>query len=74
VLPAPQAPAAPPVAVAQVATLILLPTLTRDGGSPPTLALGKATEVRLQLVVEPAEYQGYRVAIRNAGGTEIWRT
>jgi hypothetical protein len=67
-------PAPPGTAAPRVATVLLLPTLTRDSGSTPTLALGEATEVRVQLVLESAEYPAYRAAIRTASGTEIWRS
>jgi hypothetical protein len=73
--PPPPAPPAPPgtsAATPRVATVMLLPTLTRGSGSTPMLALGEATEVRVQLVLESAEYPAYRAAIRTAGGTEIW--
>jgi hypothetical protein len=76
----PPAPSLPPTALPgtsaapRVATVLLLPTLTRDSGATPTLDLGDAAEVRVQLVLESAEYPAYRAAIRTAGGTEIWRS
>jgi hypothetical protein len=53
--------------------LILLPTATREGGSPPILIIGDATEVRLRLAVEPGGYRSYRAVLTTADGVEVLR-
>jgi anti-sigma factor RsiW len=74
----PTPPSAPPSAAppaGKVVTLVLLPTLTRAAGTPPTLVIDDDTvETELQLVLESAgDYQTYQVTVRAAGAGEVWR-
>jgi hypothetical protein len=66
----PSRPGAPAV---RVATFVLVPSLTRDGDETRTLAIAPGVDVRLQLTLEPGDYDTYRVDMRTADGDEIWR-
>jgi anti-sigma factor RsiW len=71
-VPAPSRPEVPPI---RVATFVLLPSLTRNSDETPTLTIARDVDVdvRLQLSLEPGDYDTYRVVIRTADGDEIWR-
>lgn len=56
-----------------VATLVLLPTLTRNSDEVKSLALAGDVDVALQLMLEADEYGRYRAVVRTAGGAEVWR-
>lgn len=57
----------------RVATFVLLPTLTRDGGETRTLVIAPDLDVRLQLSLEAGDYDTYRVDMRTAAGDGVWR-
>ena len=63
-------PAPPPV----IASLTLLPGLSRGGGQKPTLDLSNdARLVRLQIGIDPEEqYKSYAVELRTLAGREVW--
>jgi anti-sigma factor RsiW len=69
-VPAPSRPEVPPI---RVVTFVLLPSLTRNSDETPTLTIAQDVDVRLQLSLEPGDYDTYRVVIRTADGDEIWR-
>jgi hypothetical protein len=56
-----------------VATFVLVPGLTRDGGQTPSLTIARDTDVRFELTLEPGDYDSYRVVLQTADGAEIWR-
>jgi len=63
-------PAPPPV----IATLTLLPGLSRGGGEKPTLDLSNdARLVRLQIGIDPEEqYKSFAVELRTLAGRQVW--
>jgi hypothetical protein len=75
-VPAPDARPAPPSPGARstpIATLMLAPSLTREGGVTPTLVIGRDAVPQLQLALEPGDYRTYRGVLRTADGAEVWR-
>ena len=63
-------PAPPPV----IASLMLLPGLSRGGGQKPTLDLSNdARLVRLQIGIDPEEqYKSFAVELRTLAGRQVW--
>src|SRR5215217_811963 len=63
-------PAPPPM----IASLTLLPGLSRGGGQKPTLDLSNdARLVRLQIGIDPEEqYKSYAVELRTLAGRQVW--
>ena len=63
-------PAPPPV----IASLTLLPGLSRGGGQKPTLDLSSAARlVRLQIGIDPEEqYKSFGVELRTLAGAQVW--
>jgi len=63
-------PAPPPV----IASLTLLPGLSRGGGQKPTLDLSSAARlVRLQIGIDPEEqYKSFAVELRTLAGRQVW--
>jgi len=63
-------PAPPPV----IASLTLLPGLSRGGGQKPTLDLSNdARLVRLQIGIDPEEqYKSFAVELRTLAGRQVW--
>jgi len=63
-------PAPPPV----IASLTLLPGLSRGGGQKPTLDLSNdASLVRLQIGIDPEEqYKSFAVELRTLAGRQVW--
>jgi len=63
-------PAPPPV----IASLMLLPGLSRGGGQKPTLDLSNdARLVRLQVGIDPEEqYKSFAVELRTLAGRQVW--
>ncbi|HUQ31536.1 MAG TPA: hypothetical protein VM095_05415 [Pyrinomonadaceae bacterium] len=56
-----------------IATFTLMPGTVRDEGGAATLVLsGRATEVRLQLILEGERYRQYRAALSTADGRKLW--
>ena len=67
-------PDAPSGAAAQVASILLTPVLTRDGGQPNTLRLRpETTTARLQLPFKGGDYRRYFVVLRTVEGEQVWR-
>lgn len=67
-------PDAPSRAAAQVASILLTPVLTRDGGQPNTLRLRpETTTARLQLPFKGGDYRRYFVVLRTVEGEQVWR-
>jgi hypothetical protein len=56
-----------------IATLVLVPSLTRESGVTPTLVLDPDVVPQLQLALEPPDYPTYRTVLRTADGTEVFR-
>jgi hypothetical protein len=56
-----------------IATLVLLPGISRSNGAVPVVSLAKeATALRLQIGVDPQEtYSRYRVELRTEKGQEV---
>lgn len=57
-----------------VASIVLMPGLSRGGGARPNLVVARtARRVRLQIVIEPEdEYRRFRVELRAKGGRQVW--
>ena len=56
-----------------VATLVLMPNLTRAGDAMPEIVLSTETDARLELELESDGHARYQAAVRTADGREIWR-
>jgi hypothetical protein len=65
----PKRPAVPPV---QVATIVLMPGLSRNTDETPTLVIEGNLQVSLQLHLETGGYKSYRAMLRTAEGDEVW--
>jgi hypothetical protein len=62
-----------PPARSIIASLTLLPGLSRGGNDKPKLVLQEANLVRLQIGIEPEEeYKTYAVELRTRAGRQIW--
>jgi len=63
-----------PVPEPVIASLTLLPGVSRGGGQKPTLALpNDARLVRLQIGIDPEEqYKTFAVDLRTVGGQQVW--
>jgi hypothetical protein len=56
-----------------IATITLQPGMVRDeGGAAPLLLTGRATKVRLQLMLEGERYRQYRATLSTADGMKLW--
>lgn len=56
-----------------IATITLLPGMVRDeGGAAPLVLTGRATKVRLQLLLEGERYRQYRATLSTADGRKLW--